>query len=138
MSEQADFRTAHSVIAKAAGLFLKCAGFLDDRDEAVRMDVRHCDTYYAVDADVINLYLQPDRNVSYSDVFGRSTSASTIKPLTFLLGDFLFKSGTRLVPNHRQECRFLLVPPHDEELLKILSAIHRKLIQVPDYDVPQK
>jgi hypothetical protein len=129
MREQADFKAPYSVLAKAAELLLKCAGFLDDRDEAIRTDSRHCDTYYAIDTDVITLYLEPALRFTYLDVFGKSTSPSTIRPLTFLLGDFLFTSGKPLVPNHKQQCRFLLVPPHDEELLTMLSAIHRKLVK---------
>lgn len=131
MSEQSDFNAAYSVIAEAAELLLRCAGFLDDHDEGSRKDERHWDIYYAVDADVFPLYLEPDRSVSYADVFGGNTSESTKINLTLLLGDFLFKSAIPLVPNLSQKCRFLLIPPHDEELLKILSAIHRDLGAIP-------
>ena len=118
----------YKIILKTAELLSKCANYLNDLDIAKRNDNNHCYTYYAVDTDVLMLYLDPEKNVNYLDVFGEGPSSKTTKSLAFLLGDFLFKSTEPLITGHEnKKCRFLLIPPHDEELLRILSAMHLKL-----------
>jgi len=132
--EKYKIKPAYNLIEKVAILLSKCAGFMDDQNSAARLNDQHCDTYYAIDVDVIDLYLQPDSNASrYADVLEEGPDSFTSKMLAFLLGDFLIKSSVPLLPGHeRLKCRFLIAPPHDEELLRLLSAIHRELSQVPD------
>lgn len=121
------------VTVSAASLLLKCAGFLDDRNAAARNDIHHCITYYAVDPDVVSLYLDPGSSFSFLDVFGEGARSNTVQSLAFLMGDFLFASNARLIQEYdKHESRFLLIPPHDEELLRIVSAIHRDLLKVAD------
>ena len=126
--------TSYRLIARAAELLLKCAGYLDDSNAAISGDDEHrLDTFYAIDTDVIALYLEPESMVGYSDVFGEEANSSTRKYLAFLLGDFLITASQSLLPGRdKQHCRFLLIPPHDEELLRMLTAIHRKLRSVGD------
>ena len=133
MQEQNRGATPHLVVVWAAELLLKCAGYIDDLEAASREDKEHRDIYYAIDADIISLYLQPIQRSDYLVLFGQGPTSSTAKSLAFLLGDFLFKSRVPLVPGHdRQGCRYLLIPPHDEELLSQLSAINRKILVSPD------
>ena len=120
---------ATSMIKNAAALLLKCAGFLDDLAAASRRDDSSYRTYYAVDVDTILLYLRPDLKSDYMDVFGEGADADTALALTFLLGGFLFKGTAPLSPGHeKQRNRFLIIPPHDQELLMTLEAMHRDVL----------
>lgn len=119
---------SYKMVSQAADLLLKCAGYLDDRDSASQKGNLHYDTYYAIDTDVISLYLQPSSNSDYLDVFEEGPNSPTAKSLAFLLGDFLLASSEPLIPDFtKQKCRFLIIPPHDDELLRVLTAIYRKL-----------
>ena len=109
MRRPAGPEAARSIISSSAALLLKCAGYLEDRDHAARDDARHRDTYFAVDADVITLYLEPDRMVRYADVFGRAADATREHSAGVSAGRFLFTSKEPLVANQRQACWFLLV-----------------------------
>ena len=130
MPDQQRSNTLYPIIKNAADLLLKCAGYLDDLNAAKRDDDHHCDTYYAIDADVIILYLQPELNAEYLDIFGEGKTSTPVISLTLMLGDFLVASGETLIPGcEKQKSRFLLVPPHDEELFRTLSAIHRDLLR---------
>ncbi|MGO9531723.1 MAG: hypothetical protein ACLP3B_11160 [Syntrophobacteraceae bacterium] len=129
MHDKKCYSPINAIVKCAADLLLKCAGYLADRNAALREDHCHTDTYYAIDTDVILLYLEPEVNVSYLDIFSEGESSSTSKSLAFLMGDFLFSSRS-LLPGKKQNFRFLVISPHDEELLRVLSAIHRKLSSV--------
>ena len=119
----------YPIISQAADLLLKCAGFLDDTNTANANSDNYCRTYYAIDVDVIILYLQPYMHSSYLDIFGEGEKSDTALALTFLLGNFLFKKPVSLIQGHKeQKCRFLIVPPHNQELLTILEQLHRKVI----------
>lgn len=133
MSKKYRHKSAYPIIEKAAILLLKCAGFMDDQNSAVRTDDQHSETYYAIDNDVIHLYIEPASNVDYLDVFGEGSNSSTAKSLAFLVADFLVKSSEPLVPGHeKQKCRFLIIPPHDEELLRTLTTVHDRLSRYTD------
>lgn len=132
MTEQTLSRYKDPNIKKAAELYLKCAGFLNDQDDAMRNDHRYRYTYYAIDTDVITLYIEPLKKTGYLDIFIEDQNSPTSKSLAFLLGDFLIASSEPLVEGHgKQSCRFLVIPPHDEELLRLLTAIHRQLNDIP-------
>jgi hypothetical protein len=132
MSGQARDNLHYPIIAKAADLLLKCSAFIEDQNAALKpkTDDYYCETYYAIDNDIIALYLQPDKNTDYMDVFKSGYSSEL---LSFLLGDFLFVSAQPLIEGHdKKKYRFLIIPPHDEELLRIITAIHSKLLKVVD------
>lgn len=127
MQDHKDRSTLQSIIKNAADLLLKCAGYLDDLDAAQR-DVNQYETYYAIDTDVITLYLEPKSKARYLDVFKEGGSSVNAISLALMLGEFLVASDEPLVPGHeKREYRFLLIPPHDEELVKVLTAIHRRV-----------
>lgn len=128
MNSPAHKQARYPLIAQAAGLLLKCAGYLDDHDAASCSDDTHVETFYAIDTDVIKLYLDPENNKKYADVFGEGDEAETALSLAFLLGDFLLQSEDALLPGKPKSCRFLLIPPHDDGLFRMLSAIHRDLV----------
>lgn len=137
MRKQSSHSSVRPIVSDAADLLLKCAGYQDDQNAAKREDDHHVDTYYAVDNDVVCLYLEPESNADYLEVFGEGSDSITTKSLAFLLGDFLFQSPEPLIPGHgKQKCRFLIIPPHDEELIEMLTAIHRKLSSVTEQIKP--
>lgn len=138
MRKRSRYNSVRPIIAEASDLLLKCAGYLDDRYASETEDEYHFDTYYAIDNDVIALYLAPDElNTDYLAVFGEGPDSITTRLLAFLLGDFLFQSTEPLLHGHeKQKCRFLIIPPHDEELIRMLTAIHRNLSSVTDHVKP--
>lgn len=121
-------KARYPLIAQAAGLLLKCAGYLDDYDAASCSGDDHVETFYAIDTDVITLYLDPENVSRYADVFGEGGESETARSLAFLLGDFLLQSEDPLLPGKPKSCRFFLIPPHDDGLFRQLSAIHRQLV----------
>lgn len=132
MSGNANQNLHYPIIAKAADLLLKCSSYIEDQNavERSKTDDSYCETYYAIDNDIIALYLAPAEKANYLDVF---KSGHTSELLSFLLGDFLFVSTKALIKGHdKKKCRFLIIPPHDEELLRILTAIHRRLLKMVD------
>ncbi|MGB7547463.1 MAG: hypothetical protein WBM14_06930 [Terracidiphilus sp.] len=78
--------------------------------------------YYALDTDVVRMYLNPNRVPSYGRVFNESDEISGY--LANLLGDFLFHSD---IQNRESPppSSYLIIPPHDEELRTIMQAIAR-------------
>lgn len=130
MRNQPEVSVSYQLIAQAAELLLKCADYLDDSDAALKKGMDHVKTYYAIDTDVIVLYLEPELMANYLDVFGEGRDSTTTRSLAFLLGEFLIESAEPLIPGQQQQCRFLIIPPHDEEILRMLSAIHRDLNKV--------
>ena len=128
MQEQTDQGTIRSIIEDAADLLLKCAGYLDDLD-AANNNANRCETYYAIDADVVSLYLQPKRSEHYAQIFRAAKEPVNVTSLALMLGEFLVASDEPLIPGQeRQKYRFLIIPPHHEELLTILTAIHRDIL----------
>ncbi|MGD1046994.1 MAG: hypothetical protein ABR936_16955 [Bacteroidota bacterium] len=130
MKEQHYKDIAFSTIEKAADLLLKCSGYLDDIEASKRDADNEIEIYYAIDTDVITLYLEPEKNAEYTDVFGEGSASKSVKALTFLLADFLVASTEPLLPlKNNHKCRFLIIPPHDVELLGILNAIRSRFLR---------
>ncbi len=128
MQDQKERYTLHSIIKNAAELLLKCAGYLDDVDAAQR-GVNRYETYYAIDTDIVTLYLEPKLKAQYMDIFGEEKTSVNVISLALMLGEFLVASDEPLIPGQEnRKYRFLLIPPHDEELLKVLTAIHRSVL----------
>ena len=127
-----------NVVEKAATLLFRCLGYLEDIEANERNGDNRIDTYYAIDTDVVTLYLEPEKKVEYVDVFGEGSGSETSKNLSFLLSEFLVASRFSLISNQENhKSRFLLIPPHDIELIKNLTWLHNKLSQNAEISVTQ-
>ncbi|HWY20839.1 MAG TPA: hypothetical protein VNX26_06425 [Candidatus Acidoferrum sp.] len=118
----------------AVRLLSKCASWI--RDEKLRTDKDNpWSLYYAVDTDVIAMYLNPDSDLSSSpaDVFGGQSRTASL--LSRLLGDFLFRSEPP--PVQMGTSSFLLISPHDEELYRMVLAIAREVATASDVTTKQ-
>jgi hypothetical protein len=110
-------------LKNAARLLLDVDGWLLDcafRETGGRL-------YYAVDTDVINMFLSPRGLSRYADVFERRDENSIL--LAWLLANFLFLDSGPL----SEQRPFLLISPHDEELQRIADALHRRLASLSTY-----
>lgn len=125
-----DIEEAFFIIQETAELLLKCSSYLEDSSAALRDDDDYCETYYALDTDILKLYMDPLIKADYLEIFTDKKKRETARSLAFLMGDFLVAGSEPLIKGHeKQNCRFLLIPPHDIELLNMLSATHRKMRQ---------
>lgn len=112
------------VYARAVNLLSKCASWI--RDVNLSDNESPWSIFYAVDTDVIAMYLSPDGTLSYGDVFG--SDGETAALLGRLLGDFLFRTEpSPTYPRPSATNSFLLIPPHDEELFRMLLAVGKKV-----------
>ena len=135
MPESVPHRPAYEVVECAAELLLECAGFVDDVASARAVARPSVETVYAVDADVVTMYLEPDKTLHYGNVLGEGVSSPTTKNLTLLLGDFLFKRTEQLVPGQQeQQGRFLLLRPHEIEVFSQIASIYERIRT--DYPAP--
>ena len=71
--------TTYPIAVQAADLLLKCAGYIDDRNDASNIGENHFDIYYAIDPDIICLYLEPEDkdNQKYITMLGESEKSDT-------------------------------------------------------------
>lgn len=90
-------------------------------DDAARKE--GWEIHYAVDADVVRMYLNPDKMPSYGRVFGETAEISTY--LANLLSDHLFQLHVVESAEPASSSSYLIIPPHDEELRAIMQAIAR-------------
>jgi len=104
-------------IKNAASLLVHADGWFTDK----AYQERGGRTYYAVDTDIINLFLSPKSVAKYADVFDQNNDTSQL--LAWLLSDFIFLRADGL----NIDRPFLLIPPHDEELLRTADALHRRI-----------
>jgi len=104
----------------------RCAGYVFDRqsqDEGWK-------TYYAVDVDTVTLYMAPDKGSKYAEVFGNDEDADTPKLLARLIGDFIFHHlASASDASHEAKGCLFVIPPHDEELGRMIFALSDKLIE---------
>jgi hypothetical protein len=117
------------IITEAAELLLKSADYLDDINSSLMKNENHIDVYYAIDADILSLYMEPNIGKNYLDIFTNQEKKITSIYLGMLLGDFLFVEKYKLLPNQEHNIRFLIIPPHDEEIIRNISAIYNELRQ---------
>jgi hypothetical protein len=110
------------IIASAAELLLRCAGYRDDK----QAETQNWTVFYAVDVDVITLYLAPANRTEYASVFDDEEKA-TRELLARLVGNFIFR--------HQPERKLFLIRPHDEELERMVHALSDKVLALVD---PQK
>jgi hypothetical protein len=122
------------VYARAVRLLSKCASWV--RDATLSDDEKPWSIYYAVDTDVVTMYLLPDEMLSYGDVFGGE--AQTAALLSRLLGEFLFRAEPAPTFNRQSKTHcLLLIPPYDEELYRLLLALGREVAAAVDVTARQ-
>jgi hypothetical protein len=107
-----------SLVERAGRLAGRCGGFL--RDQRLALKDRPWTVYYAVDADIVSLFLEPANKANYADVF-----AGPDELLARLMADFLMlefggaSRGDTLGP-------LLVIPPHDDQISRMLMRISEK------------
>jgi hypothetical protein len=116
------------MISDVAKLMLRCAGYLSDR----QAETNGWKVFYAVDADVIKLYLAPTEKSEYATVFGEAEHADTRNLLARMMGDFIFRDFRSAGANGGRIGALFTVPPHNEELKTIIFALSRRLIDAAD------
>lgn len=78
-------------------------------------------TFYAVDTDVIKFFIDPEGNSKYASLF--SDDEKDVRAcLAIELSRYLF---TDMDDQTRGDFRYLIVPPHEEELIEVAAAIER-------------
>ena len=121
------------MISDAAELMLRCAGYLADR----QAEKKGWKVFYAVDVDVVKLYLSPVDRTDYATVFGQAEDAGTRELLARLVGEFIFR-GSRCAGDTDFEKRTLfIVPPHNGELESMIFGLSAMVIKDAD-DVERK
>lgn len=107
-----------ALVKSAARLARYCAGLLAD------VDSRQAGwkIYYAVDSDIIGLYLAPERRANYADVFDRNDTL-----LARLIGDYLL-----LEFGAAEADPLFIVPPHDEQVARMMLRITEQYIDDVD------
>ncbi|WP_295390686.1 hypothetical protein [uncultured Thiodictyon sp.] len=111
-------------LRNAAKLLLDVDGLLQDH----AFEETGGQVIYAVDTDIVHLYLSPPTNARYADVFHQGHTEQSVVLLAWLLCDLIFDHRCGFA-KHRP---FVLVPPHDEELQRTADALQRKLLQLTE------
>lgn len=118
--------SGYRLIADAAGLMRRCAGYMTDQ----QAEQDGWKVFYAVDVDVIAMYMAPSQNSRYAAVFSNGEDTDTRGLLARLLGDFIFR---QLGSDGEQGIGSLfIIPPHDEELGRMIFALSNKLVDAID------
>lgn len=115
----------YDAIADAASLMLRCVGMEFDRQQAKS----GWKIFYAIDVDVIALYLSPEDNPAYAEVF-RGEGEDTRVLLARLLGDYIFGEyeTAAAVPGAKRGALFI-AGPHHEELARMIHALSEKVLE---------
>jgi|SRR5665213_899102 len=116
---------SYGAIRDAASLMLKCAGYMADRDD----EANSWTIFYAVDVDVIKLFLSPRKRTEYASVFGNAQDLDTRILLAGLLSDYLFTSK-RDSPALRHT--LLLIKPHDRELSNLVFHLASDVVDAAE------
>lgn len=122
MNQKLSLAREEAHLKNAASLLVYADGWLTD----LEFRKNGGNIFYAVDTDIIKLFMSPLGNAKYTDIFEQEDGASGL--LAWLLADFIFIERDGLKINRP----FYLVPPHDEELLRIAEAVHRKVLTQSD------
>lgn len=119
----------YRLIANAARLMRYCAGYVTDR----KAQQDGWKLYYAVDTDVIKLFMAPDQMAEYANVFEERDAADTSKLLARLLGNFIFRpSGRDDVLSRASGGNLFILSPHDGEIGRMVFDLSQKLIDEID------
>lgn len=119
----------YQLISDAARLMRRCAGYMFDRES----EQDGWKVFYAVDVDVITSYMAPNQKSNLATVFSVGDDTSTRGLLARLIGDFIFRhlKSAADIDDHGNGCLFV-IPPHDEELGRMIFALSNKLISAID------
>ena len=104
---------AYNYIQGAAKLRLRLEPWITDQEFTSNGGI----IYYAVDTDVIKVFLNPNKDISYASVF-IDDDRSTQEILVWALARFIF---FRLV----KDKSLLIIPPHQQEMDSIFMGIAR-------------
>jgi hypothetical protein len=125
--------STREISSLAHNLQVKCRSWLRDKNLTAAKESPWT-LYYVVDTDVVAMYLDPEEMHRYGDVFGDDPSVSAT--LCRLIGDFIFRTEpSPVLPSGMSS--YLLVPPHDEELYRILLAKAKKVANISDLNTRQ-
>ncbi|MFC2032608.1 hypothetical protein ACFLUS_04520 [Chloroflexota bacterium] len=127
------------IVISAARLLQFCASYIEDVYFDSLPPNERIDTYYALDNDVIMLYLQPNQRREYFDIFHEGKNSTTAKTLVFLVGDLLFEKPSNTIPGfaRHNQC-YLIIRPHDTEMVHVLESIYLKLAKsIEKLDLPE-
>ncbi|MFZ2302487.1 MAG: helix-turn-helix transcriptional regulator [Gallionella sp.] len=122
MNQKSSLAREEAHLKNAASLLVYADGWLTDME----FRKNNGKIFYAVDTDIVNLFMSPLGRAKYTDIFEQEDGASGL--LAWLLADFIFMERDGL----KIDRPFYLVPPHDEELLRIAEAVHRKVLTQSD------
>lgn len=116
---------AQQTIRAAAALMAKCNALWQDEqyvDQGWRVD-------YAVDTDVLKLFMAPEQMSKYAQVFDEDENSETTQLLAGILGEYILHDlpGSRARDGDKQGHLFI-ISPHDEELERMTSALASKVL----------
>lgn len=121
--------SGYRLISNAARLMRYCAGYIADR----KAQQNRWRLYYAVDVDIVKLFMAPDQMTAYANIFDEHDDADTRELLARLLGDFIFRPpGDHDVLSAASGGNMFIVPPHDEEIGRMVFALSQKLVREID------
>lgn len=114
-------RRGYRLIADVVALTRYCSGYLRDLQDGND----GWTIYYAIDTDIVGMYLAPDRKAEYGSVFHEQQDEAAL--LTRLIGNFIFKELKNVATQQSANSPLLMMQPHDRELGRMLFALSRKL-----------
>lgn len=106
------------LIDRAGQLVRYCAAYLSDVDAGSK----GWKVYYAMDADIVGLYLDPYYNAHYAGIFEDCDSL-----LARLIGDYLLKDFST-GPGNGGKGQLFIVPPHDDEIARMIMKVTARAV----------
>jgi len=105
-----------AIVNGAARLARYCAGYLADlADREAGWQV-----FFAVDTDIVGMYMNPEARPDYADVFDRGDPL-----LARLIGDFLLREM-------EPQGHLFVVPPHDEQITRMVLKVSENYVKLLD------
>lgn len=121
---------ARQMLSDAATLCGWCAGHWNDETDRTEHNTK---LHYAVDADVITMYSDPDRNRDNGKVFAQADEVSEL--VASLVGDFILHRLPGSLTGTDSDSAspagaLILIPPHNIELRSMVIAISGKVAKL--------
>ncbi len=127
------------MLAEAAALLGSCANFWRDESDHLSKGMR---IHYAVDVDVVLMYCDPETTTKQNRgrIFSQADDVSEL--VNSLVGDFIlqrFVWPVAMTANANAVTTepLVLIPPHDEELKRVVLSISKKVAATTNSDVRQ-